>query len=118
MRKVSAKASCDMPSLRRIARTSVTGTVRVCMPESCPRAWARASVRLSTRSSANLVMVLVSPPGLPDAVGQRLHPPPVVRCPVFPLVLRVDQQQIERHRVVMVELDHPHPAPLADARPG
>jgi len=62
--------------------------------------------------------VLVSPPGLPDAVGQRLHPPLVVRCPVFPLVLGIDQQQIKRHRVVVVEVDHPHPAALADARPG
>jgi len=59
----------------------------------------------------------MSPVSLVDAFGQRLRPPLFVPGPVFPLGLGVDQQQVKRHRVVVVEIDDPHPAALARARP-
>ena len=53
--------------------------------------------------------------GLPDAFCQRLRVPFFVPGPVFPFGFRVNQQQIQRHRVVVLKVDDPNPAALANS---
>jgi hypothetical protein len=58
-------------------------------------------------------MILVPPVSLFDTFGQYPRAPLFVPSPVFPFCLRVDQQQKERHRIVVVEINDPHAATLA-----
>jgi hypothetical protein len=62
-------------------------------------------------------MILISPVGLFDTFGQRPRASLFVLGPVFPFRLRINQQQIERHRIVVVEVDDLHTATLTGVWP-
>lgn len=62
-------------------------------------------------------MGLVPSVSLLDGFSQRLHVALFVPCPVFAFGLGIDQPQIERHGIVVVETDNPHSAAVANPRP-